>query len=67
MGAVSDTHGERFHQDKSQMEKRYSSKWNPNMLADYCWTLVGRCKQKNTGHERRQNKFLMVHLFIFME
>jgi hypothetical protein len=22
------------------MEKRYSSKWNPNMLADYCWMLV---------------------------
>jgi len=22
------------------MEKRHSSKWNPNLLADYCWTLV---------------------------
>jgi len=39
-GAVSDENGERFHQDISQMEKRYSSKWNPNMLADYCWMLV---------------------------
>jgi len=40
MGADSDENGERFHQDISQMEKRYSSKWNPNMLADYCWMLV---------------------------
>lgn len=39
-GAVSDEHGERFHQDISYMEKRYQGKWNPSMLADYCWTLV---------------------------
>lgn len=40
MGAISDEHGERFHQDISDMEKRYQGKWSPNMLADYCWTLV---------------------------
>lgn len=39
MGAVSDEHGERFHQEISQMEKRYSGKWTKNMLADFCWTL----------------------------
>lgn len=39
LGAVSDEHGERFHQDISTMEQRYQGKWNPNMLADYCWTL----------------------------
>ncbi|KAH9633685.1 hypothetical protein HF086_012611 [Spodoptera exigua] len=38
-GAVSDEHGERFHQDISDMEKRYQGKWSPNMLADYCWTI----------------------------
>jgi len=27
-GAVSDEHGERFHQDISSMEKRYQGKWN---------------------------------------
>jgi hypothetical protein len=37
-GAVSDEHGERFHQDISAVEKRYQSKWSPTMLADYCWT-----------------------------
>jgi hypothetical protein len=35
MGTVSDEHGKRLQQDISQMEKRYSRKWSPNMLADY--------------------------------
>ncbi len=39
LGAVSDEHGERFHQDISQMEKRYSGKSGENMLADFCWSL----------------------------
>jgi hypothetical protein len=40
LGAVSDEHGERFHQDIAKMEKRYQGKWNPSMLGDYCWTLI---------------------------
>jgi hypothetical protein len=39
LGAVSDEHGERFHPDISNMEKRYQGKWSLSMLADYCWTL----------------------------
>jgi hypothetical protein len=39
LGAVSDVHGERIHQDISTMENRYHGKWIPSMLADYCWTL----------------------------
>jgi len=39
-GAVSDEHGEHFHQDISSMEKRYQGKWNCAMLADCCWTLA---------------------------
>ncbi|UYV62780.1 hypothetical protein LAZ67_2001912, partial [Cordylochernes scorpioides] len=39
LGAVSDEHGERFHQAISSMEKRYQSKWSPAMLADDCWAL----------------------------
>jgi len=38
--AVSEEHGERFHQDISSMEKRYQGKWNCAMLADCCWTLA---------------------------
>ena len=36
-GAVSDEHGERFHQDISVMEQRYQGRWNEAMLVDYCW------------------------------
>ncbi|UYV66855.1 hypothetical protein LAZ67_4003110 [Cordylochernes scorpioides] len=39
LGAVSDEHGERFHQAISSMEKRYQGKWSPAMLADDCWAL----------------------------
>ena len=39
-GAVSDEHGERFHQTIAEMENRYQGKWSPVMLADYCWTVV---------------------------
>jgi len=39
-GAMSDEHGERFHQDVSSIEKRYRGKWNRAMLADCCWTLA---------------------------
>jgi hypothetical protein len=40
MGAVSDEHGERYNHDISQIEKRYSRKWSPNMFADCCWSLI---------------------------
>ena len=35
--AVSDEHRERFHQDITQFEKRFSGKWNASMLTEYCW------------------------------
>ncbi|UYV72794.1 hypothetical protein LAZ67_10000749 [Cordylochernes scorpioides] len=47
-GAVSDEHGERFHQDISSMEKRYQGKWSPGMLADYCWTHKRDVPQANS-------------------
>lgn len=39
LGAVSDEHGERFHQDIIHIEKRYSGKWSAAMLADFCWSI----------------------------
>ena len=39
IGAVSDEHGERFHQEISSTEKRCQGKWSSSILADYCWTL----------------------------
>ena len=51
LGAVSDEHGERFHQDIATMEKRYQGNWNPSMLADYCWTL--QRDGPNTEYKRK--------------
>ena len=54
-GAVSDEHGERFHQDIS-MEKRYQGKWNCAMLADYCWTLVKDAPTMEYEREAKRKK-----------
>ncbi|GFN98208.1 Pol polyprotein [Plakobranchus ocellatus] len=32
LGAVSDEHGERFHQDISKMERNYQGRWDPAMM-----------------------------------
>ena len=40
LGDVSDEQGERFHQDISVMEARYSGRWDQSMMADCCWTLI---------------------------
>jgi hypothetical protein len=39
IGAMSDEHRERLHQDISTMEKQYQGTLSPSMLADYFWTL----------------------------
>ena len=52
-GAVSNDHGERFHQDISSMGKRYQGKWNCAMLADYCRTLA---RDAPTMEYKRQAK-----------
>lgn len=51
LGAVSDEHGERFHQDISVMESRYQGRWSAAMLADYCWTL--QRDLPNAQHKRK--------------
>ena len=40
LGAVSDEHGERFHQDIRKMGSNYQGKWNPGMMGDFCWMLL---------------------------
>ncbi|GBN80815.1 hypothetical protein AVEN_148430-1 [Araneus ventricosus] len=40
LGAISDEHGESFHQDISMFEKRFSGRWNRSMLAEYCWSVI---------------------------
>jgi hypothetical protein len=47
LGAVSDEHGERFHQDIAVIEKRYQGKWSVNMLSDYCWSIIRDVPETN--------------------
>ena len=49
LGAVSE-HGERFHQNIAEIEKRYQGKWSMNALAGYCWSLV--TNETNAHHHR---------------
>ena len=49
---VSDEHGERFHQDISEMENRYKGKSSPAILADFCWNL--KRDQSETSHKRQR-------------
>jgi len=54
MEAISDEHGKSFHQDISQVGKKYSGKWSPNIMTDSCLSLIratptgeyGRLKKK---------------------
>ena len=39
LGAVSEEHGERLHQDISALVKRYQEQRSARMLAAYCWTM----------------------------
>jgi hypothetical protein len=39
MEAVTDEHGKWFHQDISQIAKRYNGKWSPRMWTNYCWQI----------------------------
>lgn len=61
LGAVSDEHGERFHQEIASMEKRYQGKWTTAMLADYCWFLI---RETPTSSYNRQAKRTKTSLFF---
>jgi hypothetical protein len=50
LGAVSDEHGERFHQEISTMEERYQGRFNPSMMGDYCWFLQ---RDTASSHKRK--------------
>ena len=60
LGAVSDEHGERFHQEISIMERRYQGKWNPRMLADSVGLSGGTCRRQNTIESPKGKHFKLV-------
>ncbi|GBN96023.1 hypothetical protein AVEN_157412-1 [Araneus ventricosus] len=54
-GPISDVHGERFHQDISMFEKRFSGRWNRSILAEYCWSVI-RGTQSDADKRKRLKK-----------
>jgi len=58
-GAVSDEHGERFHQHISSMEKRYQGKCNCAILADYCWTLAKDAPTMECDRPKKKKNFVL--------
>ena len=65
LGAVSDEHGERFHQDIMKMESNYQSKWNPSMMGDFCWMLLRDIPEaKYTRSSKKTHFWLSVVLWI---
>jgi hypothetical protein len=54
LGTYSEEQGERFHQDISEMERRYQGFWNVNMMADYCWSL--KRHNRDLHHKRKSLK-----------
>jgi hypothetical protein len=57
-GSVSEGHGERFHQDIRELEKRYQGGWTVNMIAGYCWILnrESHCVE-SCGRKTERRKF----------
>ena len=65
LGAVSDEHGERFHQDIMKMESNYQGKWNPGMMGDFCWMLLRDIPEaKYTRSSKKTHCSLPVVLWI---
>ena len=65
LGAVSDEHGERFQQDITKMESNYQGKWNPGMMGDFCWMLLGDILEaKYTRSSKKTQFWLSVVLWI---
>ena len=55
LGAVSDEHGERLHQEVSLMETRYQGRNSPNMWGDFGWFLH---RETDTEQHKRKAKCL---------
>ena len=54
LGAESDEHGERFHQDILSFENRFQGYWGTEMLGDYCWSIIRETNPNN--YKKQANK-----------
>ena len=65
LGAVSDEHGERFHEYITKMESNYQGKWNPGIMGDFCWMLLRDIPEaKYTRSSKKIHFWLSVVLWI---
>ncbi|GBM64169.1 hypothetical protein AVEN_89023-1 [Araneus ventricosus] len=55
--AISDEHGERFHQDISMFEKRFSGQWNRSTLTEYSWSVIRDTQSDAYKRKRQKNHF----------
>ena len=53
LGAYSEEHGERFHQDIKDFESRYQGQYNKNMMGDYIWGLI---RESDLEYRRKAGK-----------
>ena len=53
LGAYSEEHGERFHQDIKDFESRYQGQYKENMMGDYIWGLI---RESNLEYRRKSRK-----------
>lgn len=60
LGAYSDEYDERFHQDISDMEDRFNGRYIPNMLGEYCWSLLRDTKAIHKTKETFLKERLMI-------
>ena len=56
-GAVSDEHGQSFHQDISALKKRYQGQRSARMLSDYCWTMKSGVPDPSTEGNQQPSHF----------
>lgn len=58
LGDVSEEQGECFHQDIKLMEERYQGRWDSNMMADYCWSLMRDIPEAVHQRSAKKRKFM---------
>ncbi|GBM61672.1 hypothetical protein AVEN_133457-1 [Araneus ventricosus] len=63
LGAISDEHGERFHQDISMFEKRFSGRWNRSMLVGLLSGAHNQVPTRGNG----QKKVILVFVFSIIK
>ena len=59
LAAVSDEHGERFHQDITKMESNYQGKWNPGMMEDFRWMLLRDIPEAKYTRSSKKTHFIV--------